>query len=147
MPVDVFTVEDLKTSGTTETTQILTNLAPSVNFPKQAVTDATEIVRPFTLRGLSPDHSLVLINGSRLPYTFSNGVTLVSDVLTLYADGSYSDYSQYAVGAPRTEQGFYTENNGSLVFDPDAGSTYQGSISGRVLTEIVGGYEQRFEKQ
>ena len=106
-----------------------------------------------TLDSLGPSgsvegtYSLVLINGSRLPYTFSNGVTLVSDVLTLYADGSYSDYSQYAVGAPRTEQGFYTENNGSLVFDPDAGSTYQGSISGRVLTEIVGGYEQRFEKQ
>ena len=106
-----------------------------------------------TLDSLGPSgsvegtYSLVLINGSRLPYTFSNGVTLVSDVLTLYADGSYSDYSQYATGAPRTEQGFYTENNGSLVFDPDNGSTYQGSITGRVLTQIVGGYEQRFEKQ
>ena len=78
VPVDVYTVEELKRSGSTETTQILANLSPSVNFPKQAVTDATEIVRPFTLRGLSPDHSLVLINGTRRHTTallnvFSNG--------------------------------------------------------------------------
>jgi iron complex outermembrane recepter protein len=78
VPVDVFTVEELKRSGSTETTQILAALSPSVNFPKQAVTDATEIVRPFTLRGLSPDHSLVLINGQRRHTTallnvFSNG--------------------------------------------------------------------------
>ncbi len=78
VPVDVYTVEELKKSGSTETTQILANLSPSVNFPKQAVTDATEIVRPFTLRGMSPDHSLVLINGQRRHTTallnvFSNG--------------------------------------------------------------------------
>ncbi|MCE9601161.1 MAG: TonB-dependent receptor [Gemmatimonadetes bacterium] len=78
VPVDVYTVEELKRTGSTETTQILASLSPSVNFPKQAVTDATEIVRPFTLRGLSPDHSLVLINGQRRHTTsllnvFSNG--------------------------------------------------------------------------
>lgn len=78
VPVDVYTVEELKRTGSTETTQILANLSPSVNFPKQAVTDATEVVRPFTLRGLSPDHSLVLINGQRRHTTallnvFSNG--------------------------------------------------------------------------
>ncbi|MGH7713694.1 MAG: TonB-dependent receptor, partial [Gemmatimonadaceae bacterium] len=78
VPVDVFAVEELKATGTTETTQIVANLSPSVNFPKQAVTDATEIVRPFTLRGLSPDHSLVLVNGVRRHQTallnvFSNG--------------------------------------------------------------------------
>lgn len=78
VPVDVYTAEELKSSGTTETTQILATLSPSVNFPKQAVTDATEIVKPFTLRGLSPDHSLVLINGQRRHTTallnvFSNG--------------------------------------------------------------------------
>ncbi|MBK6844038.1 MAG: TonB-dependent receptor [Gemmatimonadetes bacterium] len=78
VPVDVYTVEELRRTGSTETTQILANLSPSVNFPKQAVTDATEVVRPFTLRGLSPDHSLVLINGQRRHTTallnvFSNG--------------------------------------------------------------------------
>jgi iron complex outermembrane receptor protein len=78
VPVDVFTVEQIKMTGTTETTEMIAALSPSVNFPKQAVTDATEIVKPFTLRGLAPDHSLVLINGVRRHQTallnvFSNG--------------------------------------------------------------------------
>lgn len=65
VPVDVYTSEQLVRQGTTETSQILQSLSPSVNFPRQSVTDATDIVRPFTLRGLSPDHTLVLINGWR----------------------------------------------------------------------------------
>jgi iron complex outermembrane receptor protein len=78
VPVDIFTAEEIKRLGTTETSQILAQLSPSANFPKQAVTDATEIVKPFTLRGLSPDHTLVLINGQRRHQTallnvFSNG--------------------------------------------------------------------------
>jgi iron complex outermembrane recepter protein len=65
VPVDVFTAEMIQAQGTNETSQILQMLAPSVNFPRQSVTDATDIVRPFTLRGLSPDHTLVLLNGWR----------------------------------------------------------------------------------
>lgn len=65
VPVDVFTPEQMAQQGTSETSQILQSLSPSVNFPRQSVTDATDIVRPFTLRGLSPDHTLVLLNGWR----------------------------------------------------------------------------------
>jgi iron complex outermembrane receptor protein len=65
VPVDVITAEQIRQQGTTETGQILQFTAPSVNFPRQSVTDATDIVRPFTLRGLGPDQSLVLLNGWR----------------------------------------------------------------------------------
>jgi iron complex outermembrane receptor protein len=65
VPVDVYTAEDIRRQGTTETSQILQAVSPSVNFPHQTVTDANDIVRPFTLRGLSPDHTLVLLNGWR----------------------------------------------------------------------------------
>ena len=65
VPVDVYTAEDIQEQGTTETSRILATLSPSVNFPVQTVTDGTDIVRPFTLRGLSPDHTLVLVNGWR----------------------------------------------------------------------------------
>ncbi|MGD8426287.1 MAG: TonB-dependent receptor [Balneolaceae bacterium] len=65
VPVDIFTPEQITTLGTTETSQILEKVAPSVNFPHQTVADGTDAVRPFTLRGLSPDHTLVLINGKR----------------------------------------------------------------------------------
>jgi len=65
VPVDIYMAEDIAAQGTRETGQILQALSPSVNFPRQSVTDATDIVRPFTLRGLSPDHTLVLLNGWR----------------------------------------------------------------------------------
>jgi iron complex outermembrane recepter protein len=65
VPVDVFPAEVLQQQGTTETSAILQAVAPSINFPRQSVTDAGDIVRPFTLRGLSPDHTLVLVNGWR----------------------------------------------------------------------------------
>ncbi|MGH7612602.1 MAG: TonB-dependent receptor [Gemmatimonadales bacterium] len=65
VPVDIFTAEELVQQGTTETSQVLQSLAPSVNFPRQTITDANDIARPFTLRGLSPDHTLVLLNGWR----------------------------------------------------------------------------------
>jgi iron complex outermembrane recepter protein len=65
VPVDVFPAEVLQQQGTMETSVILQSVAPSVNFARQSVTDAGDIVRPFTLRGLSPDHTLVLVNGWR----------------------------------------------------------------------------------
>jgi iron complex outermembrane receptor protein len=65
VPVDVFPAEVLQQQGTKETSQILQAVSPSINFPRQSVTDAGDIVRPFTLRGLSPDHTLVLVNGWR----------------------------------------------------------------------------------
>src|SRR5437773_4091512 len=65
VPVDVFSSAELARQGTTETSQILQAVAPSVNFPHQSVTDANDIQRPFTLRGLSPDQTLVLLNGWR----------------------------------------------------------------------------------
>jgi iron complex outermembrane recepter protein len=65
VPVDVFPAEQLQEQGSSETSVILQAVAPSINFPRQSVVDAGDIVRPFTLRGLSPDHTLVLLNGWR----------------------------------------------------------------------------------
>jgi iron complex outermembrane receptor protein len=64
-PVDVLSATELKQQGTTETAAALANVAPSIDFPRPAVTDATDAVRPATLRGLSPDQTLVLINSVR----------------------------------------------------------------------------------
>jgi iron complex outermembrane receptor protein len=65
VPVDIYPAEVLAQQGTNETGLMLQSVSPSVNLPHQSVTDATDIVRPFTLRGLSPDHTLVLVNGLR----------------------------------------------------------------------------------
>lgn len=65
VPVDVYGSQAVQAQGTTETSAILAQLAPSMIFPRQSISDGTDVVRPFVLRGLSPDHTLVLLNGRR----------------------------------------------------------------------------------
>lgn len=65
-PVDVITAEVLTRQGTgTELAAALAATAPSISFPRPAITDGSDHVRPATLRGLAPDQTLVLINGQR----------------------------------------------------------------------------------
>jgi iron complex outermembrane recepter protein len=64
-PVDVLSGQALRAQGTTELAQALSSVAPSIDFPRQAAVDGTDAIRPATLRGLSPDQTLVLINGTR----------------------------------------------------------------------------------
>jgi len=93
-------------------------------------------------------YSLRRINGASLPYTFSDGSRLVSDDLTLYTDGTFLDTSRYDTGETSTDQGFYTNDNGSLDFESsETGLRYQGSVTNNVLTEVVNGYTQVFERQ
>jgi iron complex outermembrane receptor protein len=65
VPVDVIGAEAIASSGQTETNKILNNLVPSFNFPQPSIADGTDALRPATLRGLSPDQTLVLVNGKR----------------------------------------------------------------------------------
>jgi iron complex outermembrane receptor protein len=64
-PVDVVTSEDLQNRGTTELGAALAQAVPSLTFQRPAVVDGTDSIRPATLRGLSPDQTLVLVNGTR----------------------------------------------------------------------------------
>jgi iron complex outermembrane receptor protein len=65
VPVDVFPLAEIQANPQVEMARVLQELVPSVSFPRPQIADMTSGVRPFTLRGLSPDHSLVLINGKR----------------------------------------------------------------------------------
>jgi len=64
-PVDVLSAETLTRQGSTELAQALSTVAPSLNFPRPAITDGTDHIRPATLRGLAPDQTLVLVNSKR----------------------------------------------------------------------------------
>jgi iron complex outermembrane receptor protein len=64
-PVDVLSSRDLQSTGATDLSTVLGQLLPSFNFPRPSVTDASDAVRPAQLRGLSPDQTLVLIDGKR----------------------------------------------------------------------------------
>ncbi|MGQ0816125.1 MAG: TonB-dependent receptor [Gemmatimonadota bacterium] len=65
VPVDVVPAQLIESVGLIETSQILQRLTPSVNFPRTAIADGTDHLRPVTLRGLAPDQVLVLVNGKR----------------------------------------------------------------------------------
>ncbi|MFA5683105.1 MAG: TonB-dependent receptor [Lysobacteraceae bacterium] len=64
-PIDVIGPEALVATGTSELATALARVLPSLNFPRPSLTDGTDAVRPAQLRGLSPDQTLVLVNGKR----------------------------------------------------------------------------------
>jgi iron complex outermembrane receptor protein len=65
VPVDVIGADQIANTGQTETNRVLNSLVPSFNFPQPSIADGSDALRPATLRGLSPDQTLVLINGKR----------------------------------------------------------------------------------
>jgi len=64
-PIDIITPEILRATGTPDLATALSRALPSLNFPRLAISDGSDAVRPAQLRGLSPDHVLVLVNGKR----------------------------------------------------------------------------------
>ncbi|MFK8032070.1 MAG: TonB-dependent receptor plug domain-containing protein [Gammaproteobacteria bacterium] len=64
-PVDVISAKDFVAQGGVDTSNLLRNVVPSFNVNDQPISDAATLVRPANLRGLAPDHTLVLVNGKR----------------------------------------------------------------------------------
>ena len=65
VPIDIIASDALRAQGHVNPGDQLRTMAPSFNVNPQAVGDAARIVRPVSLRGLAPDHTLVLVNGKR----------------------------------------------------------------------------------
>ncbi|KPZ55393.1 TonB-dependent siderophore receptor [Pseudoalteromonas sp. P1-25] len=65
VPVDIITSGDMQSTGQLEISQVLANQVPSFNYPSATLADGTDHAKPAVLRGLAPDHTLVLINGKR----------------------------------------------------------------------------------
>lgn len=64
-PVDVVGADSLQAVVSDELVSKLADQVPSFNVQRLPMNDGLVFVRPATLRGLSPDHTLVLINGKR----------------------------------------------------------------------------------
>lgn len=64
-PIDVITPQALQATGSTELATALSRAVPSLNFPRPAISDGSNAVRPAQLRGLDPGQVLVLVNGKR----------------------------------------------------------------------------------
>ncbi|MEW9572976.1 TonB-dependent receptor plug domain-containing protein [Rhodanobacter sp. Si-c] len=68
-PIDVLSPKDLMATGSSDLGTALSSLLPSLDFPHPAINDGNTAIRPATLRGLSPDQVLVLVDGKRYHIT------------------------------------------------------------------------------
>lgn len=64
-PIDVLDADKLSAQGETDLSNLLRNVIPSYSVADHPIDDAATLVRPINLRGLAPDHVLVLVNGQR----------------------------------------------------------------------------------
>ena len=65
VPVDIVSGQDLAKTATPDINGKLQALVPSYNVRRIPTADGSIFVRPASLRNLSPDHTLVLVNGKR----------------------------------------------------------------------------------
>ena len=65
-PVDVLSEKAIQDSASSEVGDALAQIVPSFNVQRLPLADGQVFVRPATLRNLSPDQTLVLLNGKRL---------------------------------------------------------------------------------
>lgn len=66
VPIDIIGQEEIETSGATSLTDLLRYAVAGFNAPKPPIADGSSLVRAYTLRGMSSDQILVLLNGKRL---------------------------------------------------------------------------------
>ena len=65
VPIDVIGSEEFAKQGGVDLADLVRNVVPSYNVNTQPISDAGTVVRPPNMRGLAPDHALVLVNGKR----------------------------------------------------------------------------------
>lgn len=97
---------------------------------------------PVSVSGI---YELQTINGAPLPFTFTNGVVVTKEVLTVKADGTFTDVTTQGSGTVVADAGLYSNFGGTVNFsDQTAGFVYQAFVSGNQLTTKVGSFTSVF---
>lgn len=113
-PVDVLTSKELQNTGQVDLGQMLQFTSPSFNSSKNGINGVANYADPATLRGMSPDQVLVLIDGKRrhqfsalnLNITIGKGTvvtdmnsipSLATDRLEILRDGAAAQYDSDAI--------------------------------------------------
>ncbi len=86
VPIDVLSPQDLETSSSLDLDDVIRTQIPSYNVQRHEIDGSTTFVRPPTLRGLSPDNTILLVNGKRRHRTAS--IALFGSALILGAQGA-----------------------------------------------------------
>ena len=65
VPVDAISSDAIEAQGGSDMSNLLRTLVPSFHVSTNPSRDAAALLRPVNLRGLAPDHTLVLVNNKR----------------------------------------------------------------------------------
>lgn len=65
LPIDIIGSEQLVNQGFTDMNDVLRSNVPALNVQRLVTNDGAVFTRPYSLRGLPPDQTLVLVNGKR----------------------------------------------------------------------------------
>jgi iron complex outermembrane receptor protein len=65
LPIDIITGDELLDKGAADMNDLLRTEVPALNIQRLVSNDGAVFTRPFSLRGLPPDQTLVLVNGKR----------------------------------------------------------------------------------
>ena len=141
-PVDVISANDILDQASTDISDLIRTVVPSYQVNTQPISDAATIVRPANLRGLSPDNTLVLLNGKRrhraavisfLGGGISDGAhgpdigvfpALGLKQVEVLRDGASSQYGADAIAGVINFQLKDASDGGSI--EVKVGSTYEG---------------------
>lgn len=128
-PIDVLTPQELRSTGAPDLVTALRTLLPSLNFPQPTGDDNSMVGLPAQLRGLSPEETLVLVNGKRY-----HGTSIVNTSIDTSVGRGTSpvDLSTIPIGAiARVE-----------VLRDGAAAQYGSAAIGGVINVILkGGYQ------
>ena len=153
VPVDVVTSAEIVKQGEADLQNLVRTVVPSFNVNTQPISDASTLVRPANLRGLAPDHTLVLINGKRrhrssLVVWHGNGVSdgaQGADISVIPAialrqvevlrDGASAQYGSDAIAGVMSFQLKDHYEGGSVEIKPgiyQAGDGFKYSVAGNI---------------
>lgn len=163
-PIDAFNGQELERQGTFDLTDELRVMVPSFNTQRYPISDGTAFIRPANLRNLSPDQTLVLINGHRRhrsalvnlqvePFgTVNQGAQAVDfalipaaaiDRIEVLRDGASAQYGSDAIAGVINI--LLKQNAKGLTLASQAGKTYAGDgdnyrVSGNWGLPFAGGF-------
>ena len=131
VPIDVVSARELQATGQPDIAQSLHYSAPSFSAVKFGINDLAPLVDPASLRGLSPDQTLLLVNGKRRHkvafFSNNNGVgkgQLANDInsipsaavkrVEILRDGAAAQYGSDAIAGVMNMQLNDAREGGSI---------------------------------
>lgn len=112
-PIDVLSQEQLRQTGAINLSDALQSVLPSINLPQQSFGDVGAFERPFQLRGMSPDDTLVLVDGKR----WHRSALLLTD--PVFGQGS-QPYNMNTIPMSAIDHIEVLRNGASAIYGSDA---------------------------